>query len=145
MAKHTLYSNIMKVIADQGFNWASNETIKCALLHTATWNQAHTLWSDVSGDEVTGEEYTAGGQVLLTAANSVALSTRVTQFKSTHNPKWEASTIDATHAVLYVDGATKHLISMIDFEGEESSVDGDFEISWTDGIVFTTTVAEKAA
>ena len=148
MAKHTLYSNIMKVIADQGFNWASNETIKCALLHQDNdtgdpWDQADTVWGDVSGFDVTGAEYSAGGQLLPTESNSTALVGRVTQFKSTHNPKWEASTIDATHAVLYIDGATKYLISMIDFEGEQSSVDGDFEISWTDAIVFTTTVAEK--
>ena len=143
MAKHTLYSNIMKVIADQGFDWTSNTTIKCALLHTATWNQTHTLWSDVSASEVTGTAYVAGGQVLLTAANSTALVGRVTQFKSTHNPLWEVSTIAATHAVLYIDGTTKYLISMIDFEGEQSSVAGDFQISWTDAIVFTTTVAEK--
>lgn len=143
MAKHTLYSNIMKVIADQGFDWVTNADIKCALLHTATWNQANTLWEDVSAAEVTGTNYVAGGQNLPAANNSTDLVGRVTQFKSTHNPKWEASTIDATHAVLYIDGATKYLISMIDFEGEQSSVDGDFEISWTDAIVFTTTVAEK--
>jgi len=143
MAKHTLYSNIMKVIADQGFDWTTDVNIKCALLHTATWNQANTLWADVSAAEVTGTNYVAGGQSLPAANNTTDLVGRVTQFKSTHNPKWEASTIDATHAVLYIDGTTKYLISMIDFEGEQSSVDGDFEISWTDAIVFTTTVAEK--
>jgi len=148
MAKHTLYSNIMELIATQAFDWATDANIKLALLHQDNdtgdpWDQTDTVWGDVSGFQVTGTNYTAGGMAMATAGNSISRSGRVVRFVSTTDPKWENSTIDATHAVLYSDGATKHLISMIDFEGEESSVDGDFEISWTDTFVFTITVAEK--
>ncbi len=154
MAKHTMYSNIMQEIAEQGFNWASNAEIKCALLHSDNdtgdpWDQTNTIWGDISGFEVTEAAttgYTAGGQNLPAANNTITRTGRVTELKSTHDPKWENSTIDATHAVLYVDAAEagdKLLISQIDFEATESSVDGDFEIAWTDAIVATITVAEK--
>ena len=140
-----LYSNIIELIAKQDFDWATDANIKCALLHEdnnagSPWDQADTVFGDVSAWQVTGTNYTAGGADMGAAGNSIDRSTITTQFKSTTDPEWASSTIDATHAVVYSDGATKHLICMVDFGGEESSVDGTFKIEWAGGIVFTVAV-----
>ena len=150
--KNTLFSSAIEEIAKQNINWATDANIKCALLHVDNnegdpWDQTRTLWADVSDWEVTevaSTGYTAGGQSMPAESNSIFLNGRVTEFKSTHNPIWTDSTIDATHAVVYVDGETKYLLAMVDFGGEESSSSGAFEVTWTGEVVFQITVAEKS-
>lgn len=144
---HKIYSNIIERIADQAFNWGTETTIKVALLSSPAWNQENTTWASVEASEVSGTNYTAGGFTLTAGNRSIDRSTNVISFKSTDDPLWSNSTINATHAAVYVVGADATsftdywLISLIDFDATESSVSGDFKIEWTSDTVFTITVA----
>lgn len=53
---------------------------------------------------------------------------------------WTDSTITAGYAVVYHDtgtASTSTLLTLVDFEGEQSSDAGDFTISWDASGVFT--------
>lgn len=97
----------------------------------------HAAWSDVSADEITNTAsndtgYAAGGMALSTVTWA-SDGTGVTQL-SAGEITWETSTIDAGYAVVYdntpATASDKTLLTLVDFEGEESSEDGDFTIDW---------------
>lgn len=103
----------------------------------------HANWTDVSDHEIpdTTDGYSSPGQLL---DNKTFSRSGDTVTFDADNTVWEDSTITAYYAVVYDDTAAddvdKKLICLVDFEGEESSEDGDFTIDWddTDGI-FTIT------
>lgn len=120
---------------------ASGTTINVALL-TSSYTpdlSAHEVFGDVNGNEVTEANstgYTAGGQAV--ANKSLSETGGITSFDG-DNVTWAGSTITASYAVLYEDtgdASTSSVITMIDFEGQESSEDGDFTIEWDDAGVF---------
>ena len=104
---------------------------------------AHETWDDVSADEITNDGdsnddgYTSGGQEVNN--KSLSESNNMTTFDG-DDVTWEDSTIDAGYAILYDDTPTddvdKSLLTLVDFEGEESSEDGDFTIEWDDDGIF---------
>ena len=113
--------------------------IRVALLdatHTPDLDN-HMSWDDVSADEVTGTNYTAGGE-LLTTISWTAGSNAITF--DADDVTWADSTITADYAVIYddtpADDLDKTLLQLVDFEGEESSDNGDFTISWDAAGIF---------
>lgn len=67
----TPYSQMGKIFAGDG-DWTDN-TIKLALVTSSyTPSAAHTQWSDVSGNEASGTNYTAGGATLANASKTDA-------------------------------------------------------------------------
>lgn len=115
-------------------------TVRLALLTTAYTpdRSTHEVWDDVNADEVsdTSQGYTAGGEEVTT--KTLEESTNVVTFDG-DDVTWAASTIDAGYAVLYVDtgdATTSHLLTLVDFEGQESSEDGDFTIEWDANGIF---------
>lgn len=118
------------------------DTIKVALLTGHTPDQDDDdFFNDVSGDQITGAGYTAGGATL--GSKTVDTTGGVFTFGAA-NVTWSASTISATHAVVYVDSgmaSTSPLLVCIDFDGTVSSTSGDFTIQWDGDGIFTVTVA----
>jgi len=117
-----------------------NDTIKVALL-TSSYTpdiDAHENFDDVSADEVSGTNYTAGGKTL-TNKSVVQNDTSDKGVFDADDINWENSTITARYAVLYKDTgtpSTSTLIGYIDFEGDEISDSGHFTINWdTTGIL----------
>ena len=113
-----------------------------AAAHTPNQN-THDNFEDVSGNQVSGTGYTAGGAEITT--KSLSTTGRVTTFDG-DDVEWTSSTITAQYAVIYdatpALPADQKLIALIDFGEELSSSDGTFKITWhTDGI-FAITVAE---
>lgn len=117
----------------------ANTDVNVALLATGHTpdTSAHDNWSDVSGDEVSGTGYTTGGE---TFANITWTRSTDTYTFDADDVTWGSSTISAGYAVVYDNtpaaDADKKLLTLVDFEGEESSDNGDFTIQWdsTNGI-----------
>ena len=98
------------------------------------------VWADVSAAEIDEEEndvYSAGGNEV--AAKSLTQAGAVVTFDG-DDVVWPESTITASFAVLYnatpADDAEKDLLTVIDFEGEEISENGDFRVEWDDAGIF---------
>lgn len=99
-------------------------------------------WDDINVDEITNTAssdtgYDAGGYELENVTWTA--DGRVMTFDA-DDVTWASSTIDAGYAVLYddtpSDDADKKLLTLVDFEGEESSEDGDFSIEWDASGIF---------
>ena len=117
---------------------SADTDLKCALLvvgHSPSIS-THQTWADVQGDETSGTGYTSGGEALTTISVSTSGGTTTLDADTV---EWSNSTIDAGYAVVYDDtpasDSDKSLLCLVDFEGEESSDDGLFQIDWhNDGI-----------
>lgn len=139
MTTHDMYGNSNRRAYASTFSdlGDTGTTVRAALLDDSYVPDlsAHEVFSDVNESEVTGDGYTSGGQEIGT--KSLTEDNLVTTFDG-DNVTWDNSTITAHYAVVYEDtgdSTTSSLISLVDFEGEESSEDGDFSIEWAaDGI-----------
>lgn len=118
-------------------------TVRCALLaptHTPD-TSTHDAWGDVMVDEVTGTGYTAGGTEL---TNKTLTRTGATTTFNADDAVWTASTISAGYAVVYdatpAADADKSLLTLVNFEGTQSSDNGEFRVQWAASGIFTVTV-----
>jgi len=114
------------------------ETNKCAMIQdTATPNfDTHDFWADLSGNEVSGTGYTAGGKAYTNT--ELTLSSGVLTYDAA-DVAWTSSTItDAMAAVGYADSvASDPLIFLSDFVSAVSTVSGTFTIQWNASGIFT--------
>lgn len=106
-------------------------TVKCALVTGYTPSQtAHTRWSDVSANEVSGTGYTAGGNTVTVTVTKDTTNHRLTlTFPQT---TWSSSTISASRAVYYVStgtASTSPLIFQNDFGATVSTTNGTFTLN----------------
>lgn len=93
----TEYDQAKQLIREFG---TDGKTIKMALVDSNyTFNSADTLFSDVSGDEVTGTAYTAGGEIL---TNVTVLADGTID---SDDVVWSTATISGIRrAILYYSG-----------------------------------------
>ncbi len=105
-------------------------TIKCALLTSSyTPNlESNQAWSGISGNEVSGTGYTAGGATLSDASVGLRVGTTNFQFWVSEC-SWTDSTITARYAVIY-DATTGYLICYVDFGEDKGSASGLFRIDF---------------
>ena len=102
-----LYGNFLAKALNKEVDWDS-DTIKVALLTSAyTPNQdTHDYYDDVSGSEVSGTGYSAGGNTLSSKTVTYDTATNVIVLDAA-DTTWASSTITARYAVVYDDsGAT---------------------------------------
>jgi hypothetical protein len=112
----------------------ASTTIKIALVTSSyTPNRAtHDFWDDVSTNEVSGTNYTAGGNAL--ASKTVTTATNITTWDANDPATWSQSGSgfsNARYAILYKDTgtpATSPLIAYHDFGSDKGNVDGDLTI-----------------
>lgn len=126
---------------DDDVDWAA-DTIKTALVSGYTFDQdAHEFFSDVSGSEVSGTGYTAGGQTLANAAVSYD-ATNSRRVYDADDVVWDASggELSADGAVVYHDTGTASsspLLGYVDFEQTVTATNDTFTISWSaDGVLY---------
>ena len=105
------------------------DTIKCALLTSAyTPNQdTDETWAAISGSEVAGAGYTAGGVALTTKALTYTAGTNILAFDC-DDPQWNPSTIANARIAVMHDTTTGYLIGFNDFGANKSSDDDNFQI-----------------
>lgn len=117
------------------------DTFKCMILDNGYTIDidAHEFIDDVSGDEVSGAAYTAGGREVTTKA--WALDAGNDRFEwDFDNITWPAVTFtNGRYGVLYKDTGTpgtSPLICCIDFDADKSPAGDDFTIAiGADGIL----------
>lgn len=132
--------NIFKSELMKGSIDLVNDTIKVALLNSSHSfdpdSTANAEWADISANEASGANYTAGGQSLAGKTVTVDNVDNEGVFDA-NDINWPAATITARHAVIYDDTTTpKYLIASIDFGQDTSSTNGNFQIQWdAEGII----------
>ncbi len=100
---------------------------------------AHNFWDDLEANEVSGTNYTAGGNAL--TSTELTLSAGVLTYDAA-DPTWASSTItNAMAAVGYFDrgGATSadELMFLLDFVTAASSSSGTFTVQLNASGIFT--------
>jgi len=121
---NTFKDNLMATTANLEAN-----TLKVALYdNTATLSSATTVYD--TANEVTGTNYTAGGETMTGMAVTLDGSTAIFD---TDNVSWANATITAQAALIYnsstITGLTTNAaIAVLDFGGNKTSTNGTFEI-----------------
>lgn len=110
------------------FDTGTSQVFKIALYTSAaTLDAATTAYT--TSDEVVGAGYTAGGNTL--TVSQVPTSTGTTAFLSFANTTWNAATITARGALIYLfNGSTNPAVAVLDFGGDKTSTAGDFTIQF---------------
>ncbi|MGE4536341.1 MAG: hypothetical protein AB7D37_04615 [Desulfovibrio sp.] len=131
------YAGAMKRLLS-GVDWEAS-TIKLALLATGyVFDAAHAVFTDVSANEITGTNYTAGGQALSgktatpDGTGGVTLTADDVVFAG-------LTAANVAHAVLYVSGdvggLTDPLLAHIDCSANTVDVEAeDFPVKWRSAI-----------
>ena len=130
------YNSFKKTLGDGTVDW-DTDVIKIALV-TSTYVpdiDAHTNFTTHITNEVSGDGYTAGGEVLAGCAVTVDTVNDWAEYDAT-DVTWTTSTITARGAVIYAS-VTGDLIEYVDFVTDKSSSAGDFKITWHENGVFT--------
>lgn len=119
-----------------------NDTINICLCNSSlapeTNRGVYSKYSDVSGDEITGTGYTAGGVALTNKAVNVNTTDHVVELQAS-DPSWPSATVTAAYAVIYDVTAGNVLLGFVDF-GENASAAG---VTFT--VSFGGTVIEDTA
>jgi hypothetical protein len=145
MATLTVYGSFLQKALNKEIDW-DTDTIKVALATSSyTPNQdTHDYWNDVSANEVSGTNYTAGGATL---ANKTMVYTSGTNTFAldADDVTWAASTITARYAIVYDASpgtdATRPLIGYVNFVTDQSSSAGNFTVQWNAGGLLTVAMA----
>ena len=134
----TGYASYKQYVHDGTINLNSTGKIMLALVKsTYTFSAAHTIWADVSDEEVaTGDGYTTGGEAL------GSLSVNSTRFDSA-DVTWTSLTKTFRCGVLYlndtVNTIVKPVIAYILFDDTPADISitgGDFTVQWnSSGII----------
>ena len=108
------------------------DSFKVALLTNAYTPNIDTqeFWSDVSANEASGTNYTAGGGATTITVTRIDASD-LTEVDGT-TVTFANSTVTARYAILYKDTGTPTtsvLISYTDFGSDQSSVGADFNVT----------------
>ena len=111
-----------------------NDTIKVMLLKNSYTPDvdAHDFIDDVSGDEVSGTGYTAGGATLANPAVTEDDANDKGKFDA-DDVSWPNSTITAHYAVVYKDTGTPSsspVLGVFDFGADKTTNNTEFKITW---------------
>ena len=115
-----------------------SDTFKCGMVTNSSTPDfdTHDHWSDLSGNEVSGTGYTAGGVAMTSVALTGASGTITFDAADV---SWTSSTInDARAAVVYDDTLTNDpLVCLVNFGSDYSSANGTFTITWSGSGIWT--------
>ena len=111
--------------AVHNFKNSGGDTFKIALYtNSASCNAAPTAYT--TSNEVTGTNYTAGGNTLTRVDPTSSGTTAFTDFADT---TWASSSITARGAMIYNDTAAGNpAVVILDFGSDKTSTNGDFTV-----------------
>ncbi len=135
---NVVYNEFLYQLLSQSIDLA-NDTIEVALVApTYTPDKDHVYWGDIDANEVTGTGYTGS----ITLENVVI--TKQDAFDNTKisadDVTWASVSVTARYAVVFKDSgdpATSPLILAYDFTTDQTSINGNFSIQWSDNGVAT--------
>ena len=102
------------------------QTLKCALYTNAASLAANTSVY-ITGNEVSGGNYTTGGNTLANVAITVDGTTAIFDADNVTFPN---ATISAQAALLYNNSSANAAIAVLDFGGVKTSTNGTFELQF---------------
>jgi|TARA_R110000772_G_scaffold10349_1_gene33112 hypothetical protein len=112
---------------EMDFSSNTSQTFKIALYtSSATLSAATTAYATTN--EVSGTNYTAGGNTLTISANPA--STGTTAFLDFADTTWTDATITARGALIYKSGGTNPAVAVLDFGADKTSTAGDFQVQF---------------
>ena len=115
-----------------------SDTFKCAMItNSSTPNfETHDHWSDLSGNEVSGSGYSAGGAALTSITLGNASGTLKFDAADT---SWTTATISSARAAVIYDDtlANDPLICLVNFGADYASSAGTFQITWNASGIWT--------
>ena len=118
---NTFKDNLMATTANLEAN-----SLKVALYdNTATLSSATTAYA--TANEVTGTNYTAGGEAMTGMAVTLDGSTAIFD---ADNVSWANATVTAQAALIYNGSFSNAAIAVLDFGGNKTSTNGTFEIQF---------------
>ncbi len=111
--------------AVHNFKNSGGSTFKIALYtNSASFTAATTAYT--ASNEVSGTNYTAGGNTLTRVDPSTSGTTALTDFADT---TWSSATITARGALIYNDSASGDpTVVVLDFGSDKASTSGDFTV-----------------
>jgi hypothetical protein len=111
--------------AVHNFKNSGGDTFKIALYtNSASFDATTTAYT--TSNEVTGTNYTAGGNTLTRVDPTSSGTTAFTDFADT---TWSSSTITARGAMIYNDTAAGNpAVVILDFGSDKTSTNGDFTV-----------------
>jgi hypothetical protein len=122
----------------------TTDTLKVALFPASYIpDPDQRFWQAIASQQVTGQNYAAGGQLLTGGALAKQDASNNVKFWA-DDVVWSNSTLTARYAVIYkdtLDPATSPLILCFDFGTDKSSVNGNFTVNWADDGIFTVSQA----
>jgi hypothetical protein len=108
----------------------SGNTFKIAL-YTSSASLGATTTAYSTSNEVSGTNYTAGGNTLTNVTPTTSSTTALTDFADT---TWSSSTITARGALIYnsstTAGTANRAVVVLDFGADKTSTSGDFTIQF---------------
>ena len=108
----------------------SGNVFKIAL-YTSSASVSATTTAYSTSNEVSGTNYTAGGNTLTNVTPTTSSTTALTDFADT---TWSSSTITARGALIYnsstTAGTADRAIVVLDFGADKTSTSGDFTIQF---------------
>tara|TARA_R110000744_G_scaffold94377_3_gene182284 strand:- start:523 stop:960 length:438 start_codon:yes stop_codon:yes gene_type:complete len=115
---------------EMDFSNNTGQTFKIAL-YTSSASLGATTTAYATTNEVSGTNYTAGGNTLSISANPAATGT--TAFLDFADTTWSNATITARGALIYKSGGGNPAIAVLDFGADKASTSGDFTIQFPAG------------
>lgn len=134
MATSKAYGNLTKAVFNKEVDWDTDDIRVMLLSSSYTPNQdTHDYLDDVSGFEVTGTGYTAGGAALASKTSTYDAASN-TLVLDAADVTWANSTITARYAVIYDNSgaapASKPLVAYVDLVSDQASNNGNFVLEW---------------
>ena len=112
----------------EGVHNFTTHTFKIALYtSSATLDATTTAYS--ATNEVSGTNYTAGGNTLTVTGGAVSTS-GTTAYIDFSDTTWADATITARGALIYNSSASNKAVAVLDFGADKTSTAGDFTVSF---------------
>ena len=130
-------------LAKGDVDW-ENDTIKAALLNAVPDQDTTVYWDDISSTEVTGTNWSAGGQTLASASVGVNTSTNVTKLDAA-DVSVASVTVSGVEAIaIYKDtgtASTSPVLGIGDLGATGASSGGSLDITWNASGILTLTAS----
>lgn len=121
MSTSKWYASGVQAFLTKQLDWSADDIYVALLNNTYVPDiDTHAVWDDVSAYEITGTNYTAGGQLLVNCAQTYSTSTN-TWILDCDDPLWTNATFTAQRYAVFYKGTSEELIAYIDF-GSSNSV-----------------------
>ena len=126
--KQVMCTSFKKALLDGEMDFSTNtaQVFKIALYtSSATLGAATTAYS--TANEVTGTNYTAGGNTLTLVPATTAGTSAIASFADT---VWNSATFTARAALVYQSGGSNPAVAVLDFGADYSTSGGNFNVQF---------------